>query len=309
LHAVQTQPNASARHHLTADRVTFAFRPDAEPVLRVQPGEVVSFDTSPAPVERLFAAGDGWMSAIDINAINAVTGPVYVEGVDPGDAVSVEVLEVRPREWGWNAYIPGYGLMGGTVPGAMLKRHAIEVDRIRISERISLPLAPMIGCLGLAPKEGESSTLGPAYPWGGNYDLTQVKPGNTILFPAQVPGGLFSLGDLHAAMGANEATFVAIECPGTATVRLGVRKGLNLRTPRIESPERHYCVGLGAPGDYETARTMAVLLLYGYLTKERGLTAEEAYAVISAVGDLEFGGPVSAVVLASVPVSVFAGLG
>jgi amidase len=297
-----------AAHHLTADRVTFAFRPDAEPVLRVQPGTVVSFDTSPAPVERLFAAGDTWLNALDIRAINAVTGPVFVQGVEPGDAVSVEVLEVRPREWGWNALIPGYGLMGDALPAPMLKRHAIENGRIRISDRISLPLAMMIGCLGLAPAEGESSTLGPAYPWGGNYDLTQVEPGNTILFPAQVPGGLFSLGDLHAAMGAHEATFVAIECPGTATVRLGVRKGLALQTPRIESPERHYCVGLAEPGDYNTARAQAVALLHAYLTTERGLTPEESYAVISAAGDVEFGGPVSAIALASAPVSAFAGI-
>jgi amidase len=291
-----------------ANQTTFAFRPDAEPVLRVRPGEAVRFETSPEPVERLFAAGDDWMGALDINAVNAVTGPVYVEGVEPGDAVSVEVLDVRPRDWGWNAHIPGYGLMSGLFPGPMLKRHPIEDGRIRIGDRISLPLAPMIGCLGLAPKEGESSTLGPAHPWGGNYDLTQVKPGNTILFPAQVTGGLFSLGDLHAAMGAHEATFVAIECPGTATVRLGVRKGVALQTPRIESPERHYCVGLGDPGDYETARIQAVRLLHEYLTTERGVTAEESYAVISAAGDVEFGGPVNAVVLASVPVAVFAGL-
>ena len=291
--------------HLTADRVTFAFRADAEPVLRVPPGTVVSFDSSPAPVERLFAAGDAWLEALDIKALNAVTGPVFVEGVEPGDAVSVEVLDVRPRDWGWNALIPGYGLMGDELPAPMLKRHAIEDGRIRISDRISLPLSPMIGCLGLAPQEGESSTLGPAYPWGGNYDLTQAKPGNTILFPAQVPGGLFSLGDLHAAMGAHEATFVAIECPGTATVRLGVRKGLALKTPRIESPERHYCVGLSKEGDFNCARIQAVALLHAYLTQERGLTPEESYAVISAAGDIEFGGPVSAVVLASVPVSVF----
>ena len=303
---MQQQP--AATHHLTADRVTFSFRPDAEPVLRVQPGEAVAFDTSPAPVERLFAAGADWMSALDINAINAVTGPVYVEGVEPGDAVSVEVVDVRPGAWGWNAHIPGYGLMSGSYPAPLLKRHPIEDGRIKISDRISVPLSVMIGCLGLAPAMGESSTLGPAYAWGGNYDLIQVKPGNTILFPAQVPGGLFSLGDLHAAMGAHEATFVSIECPGTATVRLDVRKGLDLQTPRIESSERHYCVGLGVPGDYETARMQAVRLLHEYLTAERGLTAEESYAVISAAGDIEFGGPVNAVVLASVPVSIFAGI-
>ncbi|MER3486350.1 MAG: hypothetical protein C4345_10620, partial [Chloroflexota bacterium] len=104
-------------------------------------------------------------------------------------------------------------------------------------------------------------------PWGGNYDLRQVEPGNTILFPAQVPGGLFSLGDLHAAMGMHEATFVSIECPGTATVRLGVRKGLTLETPRIEAPNRLYTIGLKAADDFQhgldfnPARIQAVSLM------------------------------------------------
>jgi amidase len=307
----QPQPGQpfTVDHHLPAERVTFAFRPDAEPALRVQPGAIVSFETSPAPVERLFAAGERWLEALDVTAINAVTGPVFVEGVEPGDAVAVEILDVRPGDWGWNALIPGFGLMGDALPTPMLKRHPIEGGRIMLSDRLSLPLRVMIGCLGLAPATGETSTLRPATPWGGNYDLLQVRPGNTILFPAQVPGGLFSLGDLHAAMGAHEATFVSIECPGTATVRLGVRKGLRLQTPRIESPERLYVIGLGEGTDFNAARQQAVDLLHAYLTAERGLTAEESYALISAAGDLEFGGPVNAIVLASVPRAALEAIG
>ena len=75
-------------------------------------------------------------------------------------------------------------------------------------------------------------------PWAGNYDLIQIAVGATVLFPAQVPGGLFSLGDLHAAMGEHEATFVAIECAGSATVRLDMRPGMALETPRIETADR-----------------------------------------------------------------------
>lgn len=288
-------------HHLTAERPALSFRPDAAPILRVRPGTVVAFDTSAAPVERLFAAGNDWVAALDTAAINAVTGPVFIEGVEPGDAVAVEILDVTFGDWGWNSHLPTYGLLAGKLPAPTLTRHAIEGDRIRISERVRVPVRPMIGCLGLAPAEGESSTLGPAYPWGGNYDLLQAKPGNTVLLPAQVPGGLFSLGDLHAAMGAHEATFIAIEAPGTATVRLGVRKGLTLPTPRIESPERTYVVGLAEYPDFAAARVQAVQLLFDYLVAERGFTPDEAFALVSAVGDIEFGGPASAIVLASAP--------
>jgi amidase len=183
----------------------------------------------------------------------------------------------------------------------MLERLPIQGGEVIVSERVRLPLRPMIGCLGLAPAEGETSTLSPAMPWAGNYDLTQIAPGATVLFPAQVPGGLFSLGDLHAAMGEHEATFIAIECAGSATVRLDVRSGLSLESPRIETADRIFVMGLSPCGDYGAARLQAARLLYELLTREAGLTPWEAYAVISARGDLTLGGPAGTNVLGSVP--------
>lgn len=291
-------------HEIQAGRTTFSFRPDAEPVLRIDPGETVKFETSPEPSERLLAAGDRWIDALDIKAINAVAGPVYINGAEPGDAISVEILDVVPGPWGWNAFIPHFGLLGERPLPPMIRRIPIQDGRILISERLSLPVQPMIGCLGLAPATGETSTLRPPFPWGGNYDLVQVKPGNTILFPVQVAGGLFSLGDLHAAMGRAEATSVSIECPGTATVRLGVRQGLALETPRIEAPDRLYTIGLRDHVDFEGSRQQAIALMFDYLTKERGLSDQDAYVICSAAVDLEYGGPAGAVTLASVPLAV-----
>jgi amidase len=296
-------PPNSPDHTLAADRIAFCFRPDAEPVLRVRPGAVVAIETSAAPVERLFAAGNDWAEVSDSNAINAVTGPVLIEGVRPGDAVSVEILDIAFGSWGWNMAFPHYGLLAGKLQAPSLTRHRISGGRVHLTERISIPLRPMIGCLGLAPAEGESSTLGPAYPWGGNLDLVQARVGNTVLLPAQVPGGLFSLGDLHAAMGMNEATYVAIEAPGVATVRLGMRPGLALPGPRVESPERTYVMGFDPGPTYslEAARSRAVDNLYAMLTEERGFSLEEAQLLIAGAADIELGGPACAIVLASVP--------
>ena len=287
-------------HVVTAEQTAFAFRPDAEPVLRVRAGEVVRFETSAAPVERLFAAGASWLEALDLRAINAVSGPVFIEGVRPGDAVAVEIVAIEPRDWGWNAAIPGFGLLDALMPEPMLERFPIRDGEVIVSERVRVPVRPMIGCLGLAPARGETSTLSPAMPWGGNYDLTQICPGATVLFPAQVEGGLFSLGDLHAAMGEHEATFVAIECAGAATVRLDVRPGLRLETPRIETAERVHTIGLSQCGDYGAARQQAARLLFELLTREWDLTPREAYALISARGDLSLGGPAGPIVVAGV---------
>ncbi|HUG13466.1 MAG TPA: acetamidase/formamidase family protein [Thermomicrobiales bacterium] len=289
-----------------AERHTFSLRPDAPPVLRVRPGEIVRFETSPAPAELLFAAGDDWLRQLDTRRINAVTGPVYIEGVQPGDAVAIEILDIETAGWGWNASIPNFGLLAANVPEPLLRRIPLVEGRAWINEALSVPIEPMIGCLGLAPAQGETSTLAPPFPWAGNYDLTQVCPGSTILFPAQVPGGLVSIGDLHAAMGEGEATSVAIECAGSATVRLDVRKGLELMMPRIETPERLYTIGLAERGDYTAARRHACDQMFSYLTEERRLTVEDAYILFSAAVDLSFGGPAGAVALASVPLDVLA---
>ena len=288
-------------HIVPANQTTFAFRPDADPVLRVRRGETVRFETSPEPIDRLFAAGSGWTEEIDVRALNTLTGPVFIQGVAPGDTVSVEVLAIEPRDWAWNAAIPGFGLLDGLLPEPMLERLPIQDGEVIVSERVRLPLRPMIGCLGLAPADGATSSLSPAMPWAGNYDLTQIAPGATVLFPAQVPGGLFSLGDLHAAMGEHEATFIAIECAGSATVRLDVRPGLTLESPRIETADRIFVIGLSPCGDYGAARLQAARLLYELLTREAELTPREAYAVISARGDLTLGGPAGTIVLGSIP--------
>jgi amidase len=288
-------------HVVDATQITFAFRPDAEPVLRIAPGETVRFETSDAPVEKLFAAGDDWVAASDTRAINAISGPVFIEGAMPGDVVSVEILAIEPRDWAWNAFLPGFGPLEGLMAKPMLERLPIRDGEVILSERLRVPVRPMIGCLGLAPASGETSTLSPSMPWAGNYDLTQIAPGATVLFPVQVPGGLFSLGDLHAAMGENEGASIALECPGSATVRLDVRKGLNLETPRIETAGRRYVMGIAPRGEYFAARIQAIRLLFEMLTNEAGLTPREAHLYLSARGDIALGGPAGMIVLGSVP--------
>ena len=288
-------------HQVDASQVSFAFRPDVGPVLRVEPGETVRFETASAPVERLFAAGENWLPVSDVSAINAVSGPVYINGALPGDAISVEVLSVEPGDWAWNAFLPGFGPLDDLMPGAMLERLPIVDGAVIVSDHIHIPLQPMIGCLGLAPATGETSTLSPTTPWAGNYDLTQISPGATVYFPVQVPGGLFSLGDLHAAMGENEGASIALECPGHATVRFGTHPGMSLETPRIETPDRIYVMGIASRGRYLDARSQAVRLLFTYLTNEAGLSPRDAHIVISAAGDIQLGGPAGMNVLASVP--------
>jgi amidase len=293
-------------HVITSEKHAFAFCPDTPPVLRVKPGDIVRFETSPEPPEKLFAAGDDWVTQLDTQRLNAVTGPVFIEGVQPGDTVSVEILEIETADWGWCMFTPRGGLLGYSMVEPLLRRMPVKDGLVWISEALTVPVRPMVGCLGVAPESGESSSLAPIFPWGGNLDLLQMTVGSTALFPAQVAGGLFSLGDLHAAMGDAEGTSVSIECAGAATVRLGVRQGLRLQTPRIETADRLYTIGIGERGDYGSAKRHAANLMFDYLTEERLLTPEDAYILFSACVDITFGGPAGTVAVASVPLSVLA---
>src|SRR5215216_4508379 len=128
------QTEEEVLHIVPTNQTTFGFRPDADPVLRVRPGEIVRFETSPEPVERLFAAGSGWTEEIDVRALNALTGPVFIQGVTPSDAVSVEVLAIEPRGWAWNAAIPGFGLLDSLFPEPMLERLPIQDGEVIVSE-------------------------------------------------------------------------------------------------------------------------------------------------------------------------------
>jgi amidase len=291
---------------VTSDHRSPRFSASKEPALRVQPGEIVRIETAREPTELLIADSDGWLH-VDLDTINVVTGPVYIEGVESGDGVAVEILAIELLDWGANAYFPGFSLVASRLQSPFRRKLPIVDGWVHLTDHLRAPVRPMIGCLGLAPAVGESTTFGKS-PWGGNYDLIQMTSGHTAIFPAQTPGGLFYLGDLHAAMGVGEPTYVAIECAGSVTLRFGIRKGMRPATPRIESPERLYILGLtqeeAQEDRWETSRRQACELMFDYLTLERGLSPEEAYLLLSACVDLDYGGP-AGVTLASIPLALF----
>lgn len=147
--------------------------------------------------------------------------------------------------------------------------------------------------------EEVSSTLEEAYPWGGNMDLCELAAGAMIYLPVQVPGALLSLGDLHAAQGVGEATDVALESAGEVTLKLSLEKGMNLSYPRMRSGNNTICIGIS--DSLEDAMQIAYDQAYDLLVGDFGLSPFEAYAYSCARVGIHFGGPASAIVLATVP--------
>lgn len=286
----------SETHFLKKGQRAFAFDPTITPVLHVDSGDTVTFETGDEAYERL-ANGES-VEAIGLENFNVVTGPVFVRGAEPGDALKVEVLDVQVRS-AWSVWLPKFGGLGGRTETMHVKQIPLVDGMAQISARVSVPVQPMIGCIGLAPREGKSSTYMPAYPWGGNMDLREMSPGTTVWLPVQTPGALLSMGDLHAAMGTAEPTWVSLEAAGQATLRIGLEKGMLLKFPRLRIGDLTLCVGIS--DSLERAHQVALDQAYDLLVSERGLEPFEAYAFASACIEMRLGGPASPMVLAVVP--------
>ena len=228
---------------------------DLPPTLRVASGDSVVTET-------LDAAGvdpGGVEKAVPPNPMN---GPVFVEGAEPGDALRVEILRIDPaREGGWTR---GALSATGVDPAAVRElppraRNEWIHDRAARTVRLEkpepalqdwvLPIAPMIGCFGVAPSEGQAITTASSWRNGGNMDYRGFGPGCTVSFPVFVPGGLFFLGDCHIVQGDGEIVGTGVETACEVEVRLTVEKRRAIGWPRGETPDRIFTVGNARPLD------------------------------------------------------------
>ncbi|MHC4779357.1 MAG: acetamidase/formamidase family protein [Planctomycetota bacterium] len=280
--------------YLSKEHSNLVFSPAHAPALVVDSGAIVCFETGDEAYERL-ASGES-VQAIGQGNFNAVTGPVFVRGAEPGSALRIEILDVSITR-AWAPWFPDCGGFKSEV--VRIRDLPMEDEEILIGDRLRVPLRPMIGCIGLAPRQGESSTYEPAFPWGGNLDLPELAPGAEICLPVQVEGGLLYVGDLHAAQGEGEPAFVGLEAAGETTLRLTVEKELDLSMPCIRSGIETIFVGLGKTRAEATQTALDQAFLW--LRERHGLETFDAYAYAAARVSLRFGGPACPMTLAVVP--------
>lgn len=304
--------------HIPKESCATQFRP-LPPVARVASGALVAFETNDSNYERLSRgaplqrcdedpdAPSTW--AVSLETINVMTGPLWIEDAQPGDALRIEVVDVSIRRcWSvWDAdescgccLAAKRAALSGT---ASVRELAIDQQRqrVRVSERLTVPLRPMIGCMATAsPDARHWSTLEPTYPTGGNMDLRELQKGATIVLPVACEGGLLYVGDLHAAMGQGEPVQVGFEAAGTATLRVHLVKGGALPFPRLFVDDSIIFTAVSATNHVAAMQT-ALGHAYDYLVSDKGLTPEEAYGMLTAHGDARFGGPASKQALIVVP--------
>ncbi len=267
---------------ISRENVVYAMSPENAPVARVNSGETLAFETQDCFSGQIVRETDK-MGTLDWSRINPATGPVYVEGAQPGDTLKVEILRIDLAEQAAMVESPGSGVTGVTASAENTKILPVEGDGLCFNPRVTLPLRPMIGVIGTAPAEGSVDT-GTPDAHGGNMDCRRIGPGTTLYLPVNVEGALLAMGDLHAVMGDGEVCVCGAEIAGQVTVRVSVVKGQPLPLPFLVTQE-HAMAIYSAPG-LDAAAEGATLRMRSFLISQGGMADHEAGMLLSLMGDL-----------------------
>lgn len=266
----------------------YEFSRHNEPRLRIASGETLVVETE-----------DAFSGQIRTNADrrdrtkkpygNPQTGPIYVEGAEPGDHLAVQIEKIDP--------LIGQCATRTSDPKMMSEwlgtdcHHGSHVCKIadgfiHWSDAIKIPYTPMLGCIGTSPAWGVPSTM-PAGPHGGNMDIIETRPGNVVFLPVFVEGAYLYLGDAHAAMGHGELSASGLEMPSETTITVNLVKGKRIPWPRIESPDEIMVVVTGSPMEYSIAQAYAQLILW--MESDYGWERWKAYDILTHTGQISVG--------------------
>jgi acetamidase/formamidase len=280
-----------AHHH-------FGWDNSLEPVLTVAPGESVYIECNDSGAGH-FKPGStvADVGTLDFSKVNPVTGPVYIDGAEPGDALKVTIEEFVPSGFGWTANIPGFGLLADqfTDPALTLWTYdKVAMTPALYSNIAKVPLKPFAGTIGNALAEAGTHSVVPPRRVGGNLDIRDLNAGAVLYLPVEAPGALFSVGDTHAAQGDGEVCGTAIESQMDVVLKFDLVKGANQATPSFTTAgpvSRHldgagYEATTGIGPDLMAASRAAVANMIDLLGRIHGLSAIDAYQLCSVCGDL-----------------------
>ncbi|MCE7991999.1 MAG: acetamidase/formamidase family protein [Roseivirga sp.] len=276
------------QYTLTTEQTHNKFSNTIEPVLTVSSGAIIEAFTEEATDGQLaLNSTTEDVANVSFEPIHPITGPVFVEGAQPGDVIAVTLHKIEAGEWGWTGIFPGFGYLADEFTKPYLKTFAIDKNSptIDFNDKIKLPLKPFPGVMGVAPATDSLLSTIPPRANGGNMDDPHLVEGTTVYFPVFVEGGLFSIGDTHATQGLGEVSGTAIEAPMRIIYEIEVIKGKKyLAEPQYETADYYAVTGFAPSIDGATKK--AISYMVDYLEAEHNLSREEAYVLCSLAGDL-----------------------
>jgi len=291
-------------HRLEATPATVAYGyywSEAKPVLRIASGEIIDVDTlltnSPAGLARAGVPDDKIQSSLKAIVAEVtgdrrgpgghiLTGPVYVEGAEPGDTLEVKVLSIDfAIDYGYNGcsgFLPENCDRATATKIVALDKKAMTAE---FEPGIVVPLKPFFGSMGVAPApEAGRVSSNPPGRHAGNMDNKELTAGSILFIPVFVPGALFEIGDGHAAQGDGEVDQTAIETSLRGRLQLTVRKGITLTWPRAETATDY--ISMGADPDLTAATRIAIQEMVDFLVATKGLSKHRAYQLVSIAGNV-----------------------
>ncbi|HUK49494.1 MAG TPA: acetamidase/formamidase family protein [Terriglobales bacterium] len=260
-------------------------------VLEVDPRDRVTFqvrEVTSSQLTKTSTVAD--VAKLDDSKFYPLAGPVRVRGAEVGDALGIDVLNVETGDWGWSAIVPGLGALEEFTEPYLWVWRLGKSPWVDFKNGLRVRKRPFCGVMGVAPSTEGTTQAMPPGDHGGNLDTRHLTAGSRLLLPVWVDGGLFSVGDIHAAQGDGEVCVTAIECPGRVTLRFNLIKKAQLEAPQYftapeRKPERHF-VTIGISADLMEACKLAIRRMINTLTIHAGLSREEAYVFCSVTGDL-----------------------
>lgn len=275
----------------------YTIGPYSKPVLSVDPGDTIVIETLDAFGGKITNEHVKPSEVLKFPYVNPLNGPIFVNGAEEGDALKVSVRSIKPRgpqPRGTTCFVPFFGGLTSTRknPGLQdclpekVRKVKITEKEIIWSDRIHFPYDPFIGTIGTSPEIDSINSQTPES-HGGNMDLQDVRPRNTIYLPVRVLGARLFIGDCHAIQGDGELCGCAIEFPTETTIEVDLVKNWPIEWPRIVSND--FIMSIGSTRPMEDAAKIAYMDLISWMEKDYGFDRYEAYFILTQVGQVRLG--------------------
>ena len=261
----------------------YSFGEHGENITYAKSGDIIQFETMDCFSNQIMNEEDE-LQGIDWDRVNPATGPVYIEEAEAGDVLKVEILDIKLNDQGVLACGEDLGVLGSTLTGMTKKIVPITGNEIIFNDRISIPVDPMIGVIGVSPADAEINCGTPGH-HGGNMDNKEIKKNTTMYFPVFKKGAYLAMGDLHAAMGDGEIGVSGIEVAAKVDVKVEVMKGFKLENPLLETEAGYYTIA--SHESIEDAIFMAASDMKDLVMDKTDLSDTDAIMLMSSVGNVE----------------------